>query len=101
MKKTMNRNRRRIRDFFPPEGFGIWCRIEELGEACGYDAEEEFGRLSELPDAYPAKPGQDPEEMAEEHPMAALASLVRRFLREYPEAAAVLAAAKAGMGKAA
>ena len=39
--------------------------------------------------------------MAEEHPMAALASLVRRFLREYPEAAAMLAAAKAGMGKAA
>ena len=101
MKKTMKKNRRRIRDLFPPEGFGLWCRIEDLGEACGYDAAGQFELLRELPDTYPVRAGIDPEEIAEEHPRRALACLVKRFLAEYPEAAEQLTAAAAGHPQAA
>ena len=71
-----------------PEGYGLWCRIEELAGECGYNPHTQFALLRELPDAYPVLPGTDPEEIAEEHPMQALAALVRRYLAEYPQEAA-------------
>ena len=76
-----------------PEGFGIWCRIEDLCDICGYDPHAQFGLLAELAEGYPERPGYDPEEIAEAHPMQALASLIRRYFREYPEAAQTAAAA--------
>ena len=72
-----------------PEGFAAWSRIEELGSACGYHASGQFGDLVELLDV------RDPEELAEEHPLRALAMLVRRFLADYPETAQILTAGKA------
>ena len=78
-----------------PEGFAAWSRIEELGSACGYPVNRQFGDLVELLDAYPALSGRDPEELAEEHPLQALAKLVRRFLADYPEAAQMLTAGTA------
>ena len=83
--------RRDAREFFPPEGYGLWCRIEDLGILCGFDPAARFDVLLELPDAYPRMSGRDPDEIAEEHPMQALAMLVRRFAAEYPEAAKLLA----------
>ncbi|MBQ3706173.1 MAG: hypothetical protein IJQ71_00065 [Clostridia bacterium] len=88
-------NRRRgEREVVLPEGFQLWCRIEELSEACGFDPVRRFDALRELPEMYPPLRGQDPEEIAEEHPVRALAALVARFLREYPEAAAAMARRK-------
>ena len=86
-----------------PEGFSLWCRIEDLGSLCGFDPERHFEQLREIAYAYPARPGQDPEDYAEEHPMQALACLVRRFLAEYPDAAdaAAVAAPVKERGKAA
>ena len=78
-----------------PEGFAAWSRIEELGSACGYHASGQFGDLVELLNAYPALSGRDPEELAEEHPLRALAMLVRRFLADYPETAQILTAGSA------
>ena len=101
MKNPMNRNRRNGREACPPEGFGVWCRIEDLSAVCGYDPVAQFDLLMELPDVYPAAAGRDPDELAEEHPMQALACAVRRYLAEYPEAAAKLSAAGAGSPKAA
>ena len=78
-----------------PEGFAAWSRIEELGSACGYPVNRQFGDLVELLDAYPALSGRDAEDLAEEHPMQALAVLVRRFLADYPETAQIMAAGTA------
>ncbi len=83
------------REFCPADGYAVWCRIEDLSFLCGYDPEAQFGLLLELPDAYPRMSGADPDEIAEEHPMQALAILVKRFLAEYPEEAESLAAAAA------
>ena len=80
------------REFFPAEGFAVWCRIEDLSALCGYDPVARFDLLRELPDAYPVPAGTDPEAIAEEHPMRALACVVARFLKEYPEEAEALAA---------
>ena len=76
-----------------PESFGLWCRIEDLCDICGFDPHTQFGLLAELADGYPERPGREPEEIAEAHPMQALASLVRRYFREYPKAAQTAAAA--------
>ena len=84
---------RREREFSPADCFPVWCRIEDLSDLCGYDPVAQFSLLRELPDAYPASPLQDPDEIAEEHPVQALAMLIRRFLAEYPEEAEMLAAA--------
>ncbi len=78
-----------------PEGFAAWSRIEELGSACEYQVSGQFGDLVELLNAYPALSGRDPEELAEEHPLRALAMLVRRFLADYPETAQILTAGSA------
>ena len=75
------------------EGFGLWCRIEDLGEVCGYDPVSQFALLRELAGAYAGRAGQDPDDYAEEHPMQALACYVRRYLAEYPEQAEALTAA--------
>ena len=74
-----------------PDGFAAWSRIEDLCGICGYNASEQFDLLRKLPEIYPDLSGRDPEDLAEEHPMRALAALVRRFLQEYPEAAGRLA----------
>lgn len=74
-----------------PDGFAAWSRIEDLCGICGYNASEQFDLLRKLPEIYPDSSGRDPEDLAEEHPMRALAALVRRFLQEYPEAAGRLA----------
>ena len=92
MMKNAKNIRNRRQECVLPEEFPLWCRSEDLGAQCGYNPAAQFPLLMELPDAYPAS-GRDPEELAEEHPMQALAAYVRRFLRDYPEAAAVLAAA--------
>ena len=84
---------RREREFSPADCFPVWCRIEDLSDLCGYDPVAQFSLLRELPDAYPAAPPQDPDEVAEEHPLRALAMLIRRFLSEYPEEAEILSAA--------
>lgn len=84
---------RNTREFCPGEGFPAWCMIEDLSMLCGYDPVAQFSLLRELPDAYPARSGRDPSEIAEEHPVEALAMAVRRFLAEYPEIAEELAAA--------
>lgn len=89
----MNTSRRNTRGMRLPEGFDIWCRIEDLAGLCGYDAYVQFGLLRDLTDVYPGRPGQDPEDYAEEHPMQALACYVRKYLAEYPEAAETLTAA--------
>ncbi len=81
------------REFCPAEGYAVWCRIEDLSLLCGYDPETQFDRLRELPEVYQRMSGMDPDEIAEEHPMQALAILVKRFLAEYPEEAEMLAAA--------
>ena len=93
MSRIMKADRRHDREACLPEGLAAWCRIEDLSIACGYNADEQFGLLSELPDFYPGMPGQDPEDIAEEHPLQALAMMVRRFLAEYPETAGEMAAA--------
>ena len=85
---------RNAREFCPGEGFPAWCMIEDLSMLCGYDPVAQFSLLRELPDAYPARSGRDPSEVAEEHPMEALAMAVRRFLAEYPEIAEEMAAAE-------
>ena len=74
-----------------PDGFTAWSRIEDLCGICGYNASEQFDLLRKLPEIYPDLSGRDPEDLAEEHPMRALAVLVRRFLQEYPEMAGRLA----------
>lgn len=74
-----------------PDGFTAWSRIEDLCGICGYNAFEQFDLLRKLPEIYPDLSGRDPEDLAEEHPMRALAVLVRRFLQEYPEMAGRLA----------
>ena len=74
-----------------PDGFAAWSRIEDLCGICGYNASEQFDLLIKLPEIYPDLSGRDPEDLAEEHPMRALAGLVRRFLAEYPETAGRLA----------
>ena len=84
-----NCGRRTGQEFYPQDGYSVWCRIEDLSNVCGYDPYTQFGILRELADAYPGRPGQDPDEFAEEHPMQALACLVRRYLAEYREAAEV------------
>ena len=76
-----------------PDGFAAWSRIEDLCGICGYNASEQFDLLRELPGIYPDLSGRDPEDLAEEHPMRALAGLIRRFLAEYPETAGRLAGA--------
>lgn len=78
--------------FSPADGFALWCRIEDLSALCGFDPADQFDLLRELPDAYPRMSGRDPDEIAEEHPMQALAILVSRFLTEYPETAGMPAA---------
>ena len=83
------------REFCPADGYAEWCRIEDLSGLCGYDPALQFDLLRELPDAYPRMSGLDPDEIAEEHPMQALAILVKRFLAKYPEAAEILTAAAA------
>ena len=83
----------RSREFSPADCFPVWCRIEDLSDLCGVDPVAQFSLLRELPDAYPASSLQDPDEIAEEHPLRALAMLIRRFLSEYPEAAEILDAA--------
>lgn len=83
-------NRPDGREFYPSECFEVWSRIEELSNTCGYDPVTQFNLLRELPDAYPVHSGQDPDCIAEEHPMRALAAFVSRFLEEYPEKAAEL-----------
>jgi len=92
---TERTSRRKEREAYLPEGFQLWCRIEDLCEVCGFDPVSRFDLLRELPESYPPLSGQDPEEIAEEHPVRALAALVARFLEEYPEAAAEKTAAKA------
>ena len=89
------------REFYPAGCFAVWSRIEELSDACGYDPAAQFNLLRKLPDAYPVLSGQDPDSIAEEHPMRALAAFVSRFLAEYPEKAAALSAAarNARMGR--
>ena len=94
MIKNTKKTRNRGREAALPVEFPLWCRIEDLSALCGYNPAVQFPLLMELPDAYPAS-GRDPEELAEEHPMQALAAYIRRFLRDYPEAAAGLAAAGA------
>ena len=89
----LNTERRGALEAYLPESFDLWGRIEDLGTICGYDAALQFDLLRRLPDAYPRMTGRDPDEIAEEHPMQALAMLVRRFLAEYPEEAALLTAA--------
>ena len=59
------------------------------------------GLLRELPDAYSRMSGRNPDEIAEEHPMQALAILVGRFLTEYPETAEMLTMAGTDAPKAA
>ena len=81
------------RGFVPADCYPVWCGIEDLSARCGVDPVARFDWLRELPDAYPARSGRDPYELAEEHPLQALAILVRRFLAEYPEKAELLAAA--------
>ena len=88
-------------EFSPADCFALWCGIEDLSILCGYDPATQFDLLRELPDAYPRMSGRDPEEIAEEHPMQALAILVRKFLLEYPEAAEMLTAAGTDAPKAA
>ncbi len=94
MMKNVKSIRNRGREAILPEEYPLWCRIEDLSALCGYNPAAQFPLLMELPDAYPAS-GRAPEELAEEHPMQALAAYIRRFLRDYPEAAAGLAAAGA------
>ncbi len=81
------------REFYPAGCFAAWSRIEDLSNACGYDPAAQFNLLRKLPDAYPVLSGQDPDSIAEEHPMRALAAFVSKFLEEYPEKAAELSAA--------
>ena len=81
------------REFYPADCFAVWSRIAELSDACGYDPATQFNLLRKLPDTYPVLSGQDPDSIAEEHPMRALAAFVSRFLAEYPEKAAALSAA--------
>ena len=76
------------REPFQPEVDAAWCRIEELSRLCGYDPMIQFGLLRKIPDIYPRLSGRDPDEIAEEHPMQALAILIRRFLDHNPETAA-------------
>ena len=97
MRTALTADRPNGREFYPAEYYGLWSRIEDLSALCGYDPAARFCQLRELPDAYPRMTGRDPEEIAEEHPVQALAMLVRRFLKEYPEEAEKLtvAAAKA------
>lgn len=96
----MNSKRRTVRrtgrENVLPEGFDIWCRIEDLGMACGYNPATQFALLKELSDAYPCRTGQAWNEIAEDHPLQALAGLVRKYLAEFPKAAAKLIA---GSGK--
>ena len=88
-------------EFSPADCFGLWSRIEDLSVLCGYDPADQFDLLRELPDAYPRMSGRDPDEIAEEHPMQALAILVGRFLAEYPETVEMLTAAGTDAPKAA
>ncbi len=78
-----------------PEEFSAWSRIEVLGNVCGYDVDEQLSDLMELMDTYPVLRGRNAEELAEEHPLRALAMLVRRFLEDYPETAEMMAAGTA------
>ena len=82
-----------------PDGYPVWCRIEELGGLCGYDPFTQFGLLCALAEAYPGRAGQDPDDFADEHPMQALACYVRKYLDAYPEAAEALAAACEASGE--
>ena len=77
-----------------PEGFAAWCRVEDLCGRCGYDPADLFSVLPDIADGYSGRPGQDPDDYAEEHPMEALASAVRRYLADDPEAARMAAAAE-------
>ena len=89
MKRFM-KTRRCSRENSLPDGFAAWSRIEDLCGICGYNASEQFDLLIKLPEIYPDLSGRDPEDLAEEHPMRALAGLIRRFLAEYPETAGML-----------
>lgn len=96
----MNIDERNSRDHYPPEGFAIWCRIEDLSSECGYDPSSQFGMLRDIANTYHGYAGRNPDEFREEHPLQALADEVRRYLAEYPEEAAAMltagAAAAAG-----
>ena len=94
MMSSMIADVQRSGEFSPAECFPVWCRIEDLSDLCGYDPVAQFGLLRELPEVYPAASFQDPDEIAEEHPLQALAMLIRRFLEEYPEEAEILDAAE-------
>ena len=83
------------REFYPADSFPLRCRIEDLAACCGYDPAAEFSALTEIADIYSGWSGREPEDLAEEHPMEALARAVRRFLAEYPEEAAMMAAGSA------
>ena len=86
-------DRRHGREFVPADCYGLWCSLEDLSALCGYDPVKQFDLLRELPSVYPVVSGRDPYEIAEEHPMQALACVVSRFLSEYPEAADALISA--------
>jgi hypothetical protein len=94
MMSSMVADVQRSREFSPADCFPVWCRIEDLSDLCGYDTVAQFSLLRELPEAYPAAALQDPDGIAEEHPLQALAMLIRRFLAEYPEEAEILDAAE-------
>ena len=89
----MNTSRRNTREMCLPEGFAVWCRIEDLSSLCGYDPFTQFGLLHEFAEIYPGRPGQDPDDYADEHPMQALACYVRKYLAKYPEATEALMSA--------
>ena len=75
-----NTGSRSSREICLPEDYALWCRIEDLSSLCGYDPVRQFGLLREIAETYPGRPGQDPEDYAGEHPMQALACMVRRYL---------------------
>ena len=89
----MNTSRQNNREMGLPDGFAVWCRIEDLSEVCGYNPITQFGLLREFAGIYSGRPGQDPDDYADAHPMEALAWYVRKYLAEYPEAAETLTAA--------
>lgn len=88
----MNTSRQNNREMCLPDGFAVWCRIEDLCEVCGYDPIMQFGLLREFAGIYSGRPGQDPDDYADAYPMQALACYVRKYLEEYPEAAEALTA---------
>ena len=68
--------RRHGQEFVPADCYGLWCSLEDLSALCGYDPVKQFDLLRELPSVYPVVSGRDPYEIAEEHPMQALACVV-------------------------